>query len=162
MDKCFGTTQLARLVLIRISVLIILTQWYKCTFSTQKVIDPYSLLLLSHHRKSMKMEAVDLPAESLSGICANKKISGKLQVPLQTFYTAKIFCLTVVWFFFLTKWWFGSTAYFLCELMSNTCGFVLPCVNQINTTLMKSLSTVPFSHCDSSFSCVLNFCSVEL
>lgn len=67
-----ATTQLARLVLIRISALIVLTQCYKCTFSAQKSIDPYSLLLLSHHRKSMKMQAVYLPAEYLFGICANK------------------------------------------------------------------------------------------
>lgn len=67
-----ATTQLARPVLIRISVLIILTQCYKCTFSTQKFGDPYNLLLLSHHRKSVKVEAAYLPAECMFGICANK------------------------------------------------------------------------------------------
>lgn len=53
-------------------------------------------------------------------------------------------------FLSLTKQWFRFSAYFLCELMSTTCCFVLPsyCVNQININLLISLNTVPFSHFD--------------
>lgn len=39
-------------------------------------------------------------------------------------------------FLSLTKQLFKFSAYFLCELMSGTFGFILPCVNQIDIKLM--------------------------
>lgn len=131
-------------------------------FSPQKALDPCSLLLLSHHRKSMKMEAQSLPAESLSGIYGKKSDLWKMTSSITNILYCKtllpqchlifLFDKAVLWVWCLFPLWTDEQYMWFCVTLCKS--------NQHSTNEM-------LEHCSLLslwllFSCVLKFCSVEL